>query len=105
MQNVPGPAISVNQISRRTHALRLLKQGGLSAAAVLAIIATTGAAVGPDASRIDLMMYSFGSVLAVVMIVKIAIKLFVYLVKTAVVLGVLGMIYILARIAIEAVGS
>ena len=103
MQNVPLPAISVNQPARRPCPRSPLKRAGLIAAAVLVLCATTGAAIGPDASRIDLIMYSLGGLLAVVMVVKIVIKLFVYLIQAVVALGVLGILYLLVRAIIDAI--
>ncbi|MFI7543841.1 hypothetical protein [Actinoplanes sp. NPDC049599] len=72
-------------------------------ALVVAYGASTGAGVGPDSSQVELIMYSLGSALAIIMAIKIVIKLFVYIVQTAAVLAVLGLLYVLGNVAVNAV--
>jgi hypothetical protein len=103
MPKVPVHVMVVNQPTGRTHTLRLLRRGGLSTAVIVGFLATTAAVPGPGASQAELMMYSLGSALAIIMAVRIVIKLFVYLVKAAVVLAVLGVLYTVIRIVVGAV--
>jgi len=105
MPKVPVAPIPVSRIHPQTRTLRLLGRVLLSAVMVFALVATTGAGMGPDSSRAELIMYSLGSALAVIMAIKIVIKLFVYLVQTAVVLAVLGLLYLLTRVVINAVSG
>jgi hypothetical protein len=96
MPKVPAPTTPVN---------RLVKRGFLTAALVVAFVASTGAGIGPDSSQAELIMYSLGSALAVIMAIRIVIKLFVYIVQTAAVLTVLGLLYILGSHAVSAVSG
>jgi len=92
MPKVPVPATPVNKLPRR------VRQGLLIAAGLIAYLAATGAAVTANSSQIELMVYSLGSALALIVAVKIAIKLFVYIVKTAVVLAVIGAVWTIAKL-------
>ena len=89
MPKVPASPTSVNRPARQTRGLPLVRRGFLITALVVAYGAGTGAGIGPGSSQIELIMYSLGSALAVIMAIKIVIKLFVYIVQTAVVLSVL----------------
>jgi hypothetical protein len=75
------------------------------AAVVIAFFATTGAADGPHSSQLELIMYSLGSALAVIMAIKIVVKLFVYIVQTAVVLSVFGLLFLLTSFVVNAVSG
>lgn len=101
MPKVPARRTPVNQHRRQAGRSRLIRRGSLTAGIVVAYLATTGAAVGPEASQAELIMYSLGSALAIIMAIRIIIKLFVYIVQAAAVLGVLGMLYILVDIAVR----
>jgi hypothetical protein len=92
MPKVPVPATPVNKIPRR------VRQGMLIAAGLIAYLAATGAAVTQNSSQIHLMVYSLGSALALIVAIKIAIKLFVYIVKTAVVLVVIAAVWTIAKL-------
>lgn len=81
---------------------RLIGKVGLISSVLLLYLATTGAALGPDASRLEVTMYSFGYAVAVIVVLRIIVKLFVYLVQAATVLAVLGSLYILVRMALNA---
>ncbi len=82
-----------------------MRRACLLVALVVAFLATTGAAVGPDASQAELIVYSLGSALALIMAIRIIIKLFVYIVQAAVVLASLGMLYLLADIVVRALST
>jgi hypothetical protein len=92
MPKVPVPATPVNKLPRR------VRQGLLIAAGLIAYLAATGAAVTQNSSQIHLMVYSLGSALALIVAIKIAIKLFVYIVKTAVVLVVIAAVWTIAKL-------
>jgi hypothetical protein len=105
MPKLPARTPRVNRLPQRKPTILLVRRGFLTAALVVAFVATTGAGIGPDSSRAELMMYSLGSALAVVMAIRIVIKLFVYIVQTAVVLAVFGLLYVLVDAVIDAVSG
>jgi hypothetical protein len=105
MPKVPVPATPVNRIARPNRALSLVRRGALIAALVAALSLTTGAGIGPDSSQAELMMYSLGSALAVIMAIRIVIKLFVYIVQTAAVLAVFGVLFVLGNAVVNAVSG
>ena len=104
MSKLPARPTSVNQPTRRTCQSQLISRGRLIVV-VVAYLAITGAAVAPDASQMELIMYSLGSALAIIMAIKIIIKLIVYIIQAAVVLAVLGMLYILADVVVRALSG
>jgi hypothetical protein len=61
-------------------------------------------AVTDNSSQLELMVYSFGSALALIVAIRIAIKLFVYIVKTLVVVAVIGAVYTIAKLLADALG-
>jgi hypothetical protein len=61
-------------------------------------------AVTDNSSQIELMVYSFGSALALIVAIRIAIKLFVYIVKTLVVVAVIGAVYTIAKLLADVLG-
>ncbi len=105
MSKLPARPTSVNQPTRQTCPRQLIRRGNLIAAVVVAYLATTGAAIAPDASQAELIMYSLGSALAIIMIIRIIIKLIAYIIQAAVVLAMLGMLYILTDIAVRALSG
>ncbi len=105
MANVPPAPTPVNRSPRRARTLRLLSRGVLIVAGVVAFVASTGAAVGPGSSRAELIAYSLGSALAVIMAIRIAVKLFVYIIQTAALLALFLLLYVLASFAVNAVSG
>ena len=61
-------------------------------------------AVTDNSSQLELMVYSLGSALALIVAIRIAIKLFVYIVKTLVVVAVIGAVYTIAKLLADALG-
>ncbi|NMO53876.1 hypothetical protein HH310_22185 [Actinoplanes sp. TBRC 11911] len=61
-------------------------------------------ALPENSSQIQLMVYSLGSALALIVGIRIAIKLFAYIVKTLVVLAVIGAAYALAKLLADLLG-
>ncbi len=104
MSKLPARPTSVNQPTRQTCQSQLIRRGSLIAA-VVAYLATTGAAIAPDASQAELIMYSLGSALAIILAINIIIKLIAYIIQAAVVLAMLGTLYILADIAVRALSG
>jgi hypothetical protein len=92
---VPAPATSV---SRRIQKAALLTLAGA------AWFASAGAAVPANSSQIHLMVYSLGSALALIVAVRIAIKLFAYIIKTLIVLAVVGAVWTLAKLLADVLG-
>jgi hypothetical protein len=78
-------------------------KGRAIAVAAFTLVATTGAAPGPDASQAELMAYSFGSAATVIAFVWIAVKLWRQIVQTTVLLAILLMFYLLAKLVVDAV--
>lgn len=105
MPRMPAAATSANRSHRRARVSRLARRVCLVASSTAGFVATTGAAVGPGASRAELIMYSLGSTLALIMAIRIIIRLFVYIVQAAAVLAFLTMVFVLFRITIEAMSS
>lgn len=85
-----------------TSPARFVKNGCLIVAVLILFGATTGAAIGPESSRFEVTVYSFGCALAVIVVLRIIVKLFVYLLQAAAVLAVFGLLYVLVRMAINA---
>jgi hypothetical protein len=61
-------------------------------------------AVTDTSSQLELMVYSFGSALALIVAIRVAIKLFVYIVKTLVVVAVIGAVYTIAKLLADVLG-
>ncbi|MFI5897481.1 hypothetical protein ACIA5D_46060 [Actinoplanes sp. NPDC051513] len=80
-----------------------IKRGLPIVVGVVVLLALTGAAPGPDASRAELTAYSLGCAVALIVAVKIVIKLFVYIVQAAVVVSALLALLTLVKIAVNAV--
>jgi hypothetical protein len=105
MPKVPAHATVVNRPTDRTHPLSLLNRGLMILIGALVVLATTGAAVSPNASRLELMMYSYGSALAIITAIKIIIVLRVYLIKAAFLLAIVGSLYVAVRMIVNVVGG
>jgi hypothetical protein len=82
---------------------RILRTSLLITAGIIVLGATTAAAPGPEASRVDLMMYSYGSALVLLTAVTVVVKLFAYLIKAAFVLSVLLLLYLAGKFTVEIV--
>jgi apolipoprotein N-acyltransferase len=95
MPKLPLPARAV-KLSRPTHERAI-------AVASLVLLATTGAAPGPDASQFELMVYSFGSAATLIGFVWIVFRLRRIIGQTIVVVAILLMFYLLAKLVVEAV--
>jgi hypothetical protein len=61
-------------------------------------------ALPENSSQIHAMVYSLGSALALIVGIRIAIKLFAYIVKTLVVVAIIGAVYALARLLADLLG-
>jgi hypothetical protein len=83
---------------------RWTKHPALLTIAGIGWLASTGAAVPENSSQIQLMVYSLGSALALIVAVRIAIRLFAYIVKTIVVLAAIGAVYAIAKLLADALG-
>ena len=102
MPKVPAPAAPVNQSPRPRLARRMLRHGYLAAVVIAVLAVTTGAAAGPNASRPELIVYSVGSFLAIITVIRIVIKLFWYILKTLAIAAILLTVYVVAIHAIHA---
>ena len=105
MPKAPDTQTPVTRLPRLPRQTRLIRPTSLITAAVVALAVTTGAGLGPESSQIELIMYSLGSALAVIMVIKIIFELRVYLVQTAVVLASFGLLYLLTSVVINAVSG
>jgi hypothetical protein len=86
-------------------AVRRIKKVFLIAAGIVAFLAVTGAAPGPDASRAQLIAYSLGSAAAIIVAIRIVIKLFVYIVQAMVVIAACTALLALAKITVNAIAG
>ena len=93
------------RLPRQARAIRLVRQSSLIAAAVVTLAVTTGAGLGPESSQLELIMYSLGSALGIIMAIKIIFELRVYIVQTIVVLASFGLLYLLTSVVINAVSG
>ena len=98
MSNTPNPSTTSSKRRRP-----LAKTCLLITAAIIILGTTTAAAPGADASRVELMMYSYGSALVVITAVMVVVKLFAYLLKAAFVLSVLLLLYLAGKFTVETV--
>jgi hypothetical protein len=99
------PVTRLPRLPRQTHAIRLVRQSSLIAAVAVALAVTTGAGLGPESSQLELIMYSLGSALAIIMAIKIIFELRVYIVQTIVVLASFGLLCLLTSVVINAVSG
>jgi len=70
---------------------------------VVTLLATATVAPGPGASRAELMIYSYSSVAALVGFAWIVVRLRKIIGQAVVVLATVLMVYLLAKLAVEAV--
>ncbi|WP_433378277.1 hypothetical protein ACQPZX_11390 [Actinoplanes sp. CA-142083] len=83
-----------------------IKQGLPIVVGVIVLLALSGAAApGPDASRAELTAYSLGCAVAFVVVVRIVVKLFVYIVQAIVVVSALLAVFTLVKITVSAVAG
>jgi hypothetical protein len=61
-------------------------------------------ALPENSSQIHAMVYSLGSALALIVGIRIAIKLFAYIVRTLVVVAIIGVVYALAKLLADLLG-
>jgi hypothetical protein len=72
---------------------------------VVVLLALTAAAPGPDASRAELTAYSAGCAVALVLAVKIFIKLFFYILKAVVVVAAFLALFSLVKVTVSAIAG
>jgi hypothetical protein len=78
-------------------------KGRAIAVAALTLLLTTGAAPGPDASQVELMVYSFSSAAALIGFVWIVIRLRKIIGQAILVVAILLTFYLLAKLMVDAV--